>query len=60
MRDFGCREAAHKLLLLIAQALFLQARADARLEQHGIDGLRQVILRAELDATHDVVETLQR
>ena len=53
LRDFRRREAAHQFLLLVAQALLLEARADARLEQHRIDRLGQVVLGAELDAAHD-------
>ena len=54
------REAAHQLLLLVAQPLLLEARADARLQQHRIDRLVQVVLGAELDAAHDVVDAFER
>ena len=46
--------------LLIAEALLLQARADARAEQHRVEGLRQVVLRAELDAPHHAVHLVER
>ena len=60
LRDLGRREAAHELLLLVAQPLLLEARADARLEQHDVDRLRQIVLGAELDRAHDVVDALER
>jgi hypothetical protein len=60
LRDLRCREAAHHRLLLVAQALLLEARVDPRAQQHGIDGLRQVILGAELDAAHDARRVFER
>jgi hypothetical protein len=54
------REAPHQLLLLVAQALLLEAGADARLQQHRVDGLGEIVLGAELDAAHDVDQSLER
>ena len=53
-------EAAHQLLLLVAQALLLQAGADARLQQHRVHRLGQVVLGAQLDAAHDAVQPFER
>ena len=60
LRHLGGREAPHQLLLLVAQALLLEAGADARLQQHRVDRLVQVVLGAQLDAAHDVVQALER
>src|SRR5262245_52813971 len=39
---------------------FFSRLADACLKQHGIDGLVQIVLGAELDAAHDVIDALER
>jgi hypothetical protein len=46
--------------LLVVQPLLLQAGADARLQQDGIERLAQVILGAELDAAHHAVHVIER
>jgi len=46
--------------LAVAQPLLLQARADARLEEHGLEGLRQVVLGAALDAAHHAGQVVER
>ena len=51
------REIRH---LLIAPALLLEAGADARLQQHRLERLGQVVLGAELDAAHHAVEVVER
>jgi hypothetical protein len=56
----GGRELTKQLALLIAQALFLKAGRHARAEQHGIDGLEQVVLGAHLDAAGDAVHLVHR
>ena len=43
----------------VAQAFFLQRRHHARAQQHGIERLGQIILRADLDALHRVVKLLR-
>jgi hypothetical protein len=53
-------EAVQQRLLLIAQPLLLEARADARLEQHRIDGLRKVVLGAQFDAAHYALDAFER
>ena len=60
LRHLGGGEAPHQLLLLVAQALLLEAGADARLQQHRVHRLGQVVLGAQLDAAHDVVQALER
>ena len=46
--------------LAIAQPLSLQGCFNARAEQHRIEGFRNVIFGARLDATHDAVDLVQR
>ncbi len=60
LRDLLRRELADQLALLVAQALLLEARADARVQQHRVDRLRQVVLGAHLDAVDDAVELVER
>jgi len=45
---------------LVAQTLLLEAPVDSRVEQHGVDRLRQVVLRAHLEAPHDTVQLVER
>ncbi len=47
-------------LLLIPQALLLQAGADAGAQQHRIEGLAEIILGATLDAAHHAVNLVER
>ncbi len=54
------RELAALARLLIVKALLLQARADPRLEQHGLERLAEVVLGPELDAAHHAVHLVQR
>ena len=44
-------------LLLVAQPLLLEAGADARAQQHGVEGLGQIVLGAQLDAADDAVHS---
>ena len=60
LRDLRGREAPHQLLLLVAQALLLEARVDAGLQQHRIHRLGQVVVGAELDAARDVGDAFER
>ena len=60
LRHLGRGEAVQQRLLLVAQSLLLEARADARLEQHRIDGLGQVVLGTQLDAAHDALDPFER
>ena len=46
--------------LLIAPALLLQAGADARLQEHRVERLGQVVVGAELDAAHHAVDVVER
>jgi hypothetical protein len=46
-------------LLLLPQALLLQRRAHPRPQQHGVEGLGQVVLGAEFDPFHHVVQVGQ-
>mmetsp|Transcript_21119 Transcript_21119/g.81985 ORF Transcript_21119/g.81985 Transcript_21119/m.81985 type:complete len:520 (-) Transcript_21119:321-1880(-) len=54
------RKAPHQLALLVAQPLALQRRADARLQQHQVHRLAQIVLGPQLDAAHHAVHALQR
>jgi hypothetical protein len=45
--------------LAIVQALTLQGRADARLQEHRVERLGQIVFGAELDAPHHTVEFRQ-
>ena len=47
------REMQVQVTQLIGHPLLLDARADAGMEQHRIERLRQVALRTELDAGND-------
>ena len=47
-------------MLLVPKSLLLQACGDARVQQHRIDGLAQVVLGAHLDALDDTVELVER
>ena len=60
VRDFLRRELADQLALLVAQALLLEARGDARVQQHRVDRLGQVVLCAHLDALDHAVELVER
>jgi hypothetical protein len=44
------------LFLLVVQSLLLQASADAGPQQHRIERLGQVVLRAHLDAAHHALQ----
>ena len=46
--------------LLIAQALLLQARAHPRAQQHRVEGLGEIVLRAQLDAADHRVHLVER
>ena len=59
LRDFLRRELADQLALLIAKALLLEARSDARVQQHRVDRLGQVVLCAHLDALDHAVELVE-
>ena len=48
------------LRFTVAQPLLLQAGADTRPQQHGIEGLGQVILRSQLDAAYDALDLVDR
>jgi hypothetical protein len=56
----GGGELADELPLLVAEPLLLQARPHARLEEHGVDGLEEIILRAHLDAAGHAVHLFDR
>ena len=45
---------------VVAQPLFLEARADAGAQQRRVERLRQVILGAELDAADDAFDLVDR
>jgi hypothetical protein len=60
LRHFLGGELADQLAVLVAQALLLEARVDPRVEQHRVDRLRQVVLRAHLEAPHDTVQFVER
>ena len=47
-------------LLLVVEPFLLQACAHPRLQQHGVEGLAEVIVGAELDAPHHAVHLVQR
>ena len=47
-------------LLLVAEPFFRERGFDARHEQHGVERLRQKIIRAELDAAHHIVNLVRR
>ena len=53
----GC-EAPHQLPLLVTQLLLGEPRADAGAQEHRVDWLAQIVLRAELDAANDVLQSL--
>jgi hypothetical protein len=46
--------------VLVVQALLLQAGADPRVQQHGVERLAEVILGAELDAADHALHVVQR
>src|SRR5262249_34899317 len=60
LRHFFGGELADQLALLVAEALLLQARVDSRLEQHGVDRLREVVLSTHLEASNDAVQLVER
>ena len=60
LRHLGGGEAAHQFLLLVAQALLLQAGVDARLQQHRVHRLGQVVVGAQLDAARHVGHAFER
>ena len=47
-------------LFQVAQPLLLQARIEARAQQHRVEGLGQIVFRAHLDAAHRVVDLVDR
>ena len=48
-----------RLRVHVAQPLLLQTRADPRPQQHRLEGLREVVLGAELDAPHHALELIE-
>ncbi len=50
----------HQFFKLVAQALFLEAGLNARLQQHRVQRLGQVILSTEANAAHDVFQPFER
>ena len=56
----GGRELPEQLALLVPEPLLLEARADARPEQHRVHRLEEVVLGAHLDAPGDAVHLLDR
>jgi hypothetical protein len=58
-RAVPLRQLGEQPPLLVAQALLFETGPDPRAEQDGIEGLRQVILGAQLDAPRDGLDLLQ-
>ena len=56
-RDWHILKVLHEH---IAPALLLETGADPRLQQHRVEWLGQVVLRAELNTAHHAVEVVER
>ncbi len=56
---FHSASSREMLRFPVAQPLLLEAGADARPQQHGVERLGKVVLRPQLDAAHDAVDLVE-